>query len=153
MHDRLPPVRRLRVLPLLWRRLPLVQSRTASGDSNGGENISLPGLRSSEPSEFVGNAWVCEYHAADHGVNARTVPPAWLRRSCKFLRIPQSTLTTTHPDSLAEYFLNIGNAVVRRKDTSRAGGIATCERLERGTGYQSLVTCLHAWRGACPWGP
>ena len=31
-----------------------------------------------------------------------------------------SALATSHPDSVAESFLNIGNVVVRRQDTSRA---------------------------------
>ena len=40
-----------------------------------GENISRPGLRSCEPSVFRGDAWASEFHAADHGVNARRVSP------------------------------------------------------------------------------
>ena len=31
-----------------------------------------------------------------------------------------STLAASHPDSVAESFLNVGNVVVRRQDTSRA---------------------------------
>ena len=52
-----------------------MECRTASGDSSGSENISWPGLRSSEPPGFRGNAPVCKFHAADHGVNTRVVPP------------------------------------------------------------------------------
>ena len=52
-----------------------VQGRTASGDSSGGENTSLPGLRSSGPPVFRSNSVVCKFPAADHGVNAPVVPP------------------------------------------------------------------------------
>ena len=31
-----------------------------------------------------------------------------------------STLPTTHPESVADFFLHIGNVIVRRRETSRA---------------------------------
>ena len=52
-----------------------IQGRIASGESSGGENISQPGLRSSETPGFRRSARVCQFRAADHGVNARVVPP------------------------------------------------------------------------------
>ena len=67
-----------------------VQGRTASWDSSGGEHISRPGLRSSEPLRSV------VMLAADHGVNARVVPPAWLRRCCRFLRAQAVGPRTQH---------------------------------------------------------
>ena len=42
------------------------------GDSSGSENIRRPGLRSSEPPGFRGDARVCQFHAAE---NARVVFP------------------------------------------------------------------------------
>ena len=50
-----------------------VHGGATSGHSSGGENISRPGLRSSEPSGFRSNARVCEFRTAHHSVNARVV--------------------------------------------------------------------------------
>ena len=50
-----------------------IQGRTASGDRSGGENVSRPGLRSSEPSVFRSNARVCQFQTAHHSVNAGIV--------------------------------------------------------------------------------
>ena len=105
-----------------------VQGRTASGDSSGSESISWPGLRSCELPGFRGDARVCKNQAADHSVNARVVCSCGFGSAagfCKFQLWVQegaaaSTLSATHPDSVAESFLNMGNAVVRRQDTSRA---------------------------------
>ena len=66
VYDRMPPEQHLREVH--------TQRRTASVDSRGGENNSRPGLRSSEPPGFRSNATICQFHAADHGVNARVVP-------------------------------------------------------------------------------
>ena len=96
VYDRMPPVRRLRELPLQWRKPHTrIQGRTASGDSSGGENISRPRLRSGEPSEFRSNARVCKFHSADHSVNAGCV-----EGFCMFLHWVQegaaaSTVPTT----------------------------------------------------------
>ena len=55
-------------------------------------------------------------------------------------------LSASHPDSVAESFLNVGNVVMR----TRPGGKATCGRRERGTSPQSLSPAAkHPWRGAC----
>ena len=105
-----------------------IQGRTASGDSSGGENTSRPGLRSGASSGFRGNARVCEFHAADHSVNARTVSSRGFGCAAGFcmlqLRVEEGTaasaLPITDPDSVAESFLHVGNVVVRRQDTSCA---------------------------------
>ena len=57
-------------------------------------------------------------------MNARVVLPALLQVSEFQLCVLEGTaapaLSASHPDSLAESFLNIGNVVMRRQDTSRA---------------------------------
>ena len=126
-----------------------IQGRTVSGDSSSGKNISWPGLRSSEPPGFRGNARICQFHAADHGVSARVVPPQNFGVAASFcvlqLWVQEGTaapaLSTSHPDSVAEFFLNTGNVVVRRQDTSRA-------RVQ----VVILVTCCRAplERSVCP---
>ena len=70
----MPPVRRLRELPLQRRRPHTRPGPHCVRDSSRGEDIRRPGLRSSEPPGLRGNARVCKFHAADHGVNARVVP-------------------------------------------------------------------------------
>ena len=69
-----------------------------------------------------------KFHAADHGVNARVVPPRGFGVAAGFCvfqlwvqeGMAAPALSATHPDSVAESFLNIGDVVVRRQDTSRA---------------------------------
>ena len=51
-----------------------IQSRTASWDSSGSEEISRPGLRCCEPSGFRGDAWVCEFQSTQNCMNASAVP-------------------------------------------------------------------------------
>ena len=105
-----------------------VQGRAASGDSSGSESIGRPGLRSCEPLGFRGNAWVCQFHAADYGVNARVVLPRGFGVAAGFcvlqLRVQEgataSSLAISHPDSRTESFLHVGDVIVRREDTSRA---------------------------------
>ena len=126
----MPPVRRPRELRLQWRRPRTHPGRTASGDSSSVENISRPGLRSNEPPGFRGHAGICQFHTADHGVNGREVHPRGFGGAAGFCvfqlwvqeatAAPAPALATTHPDSVAESFLSIGNVIVRRKDTSRA---------------------------------
>ena len=82
-----------------------IQGRTASGDTSGGEKNSQPGLRCGESSGFRSNARVCKFHAANHSVNARVVSPRGFTAA--------STLPITHPESVAESFLHIGDVVVR----------------------------------------
>ena len=89
-----------------------VQGRAASGDSTGGENISQPGLRSSEPPGFRSDARVCKFHAADHSVNARTASSRGFGCAAGFCTFRQwvwegaaaLTLPTTHAESVAESF-------------------------------------------------
>ena len=110
--DQMPPVLRLRELPLKWRRPHThIQGRTASRDSSGGKNVRRPGLRSSEPSGFRSNA--------RPGLQVSCRRPQRERTRGVQEGTAASTLSTTHPESVAESFLNIGN-VVRRQDTSRA---------------------------------
>ena len=71
VYDRMPPVQHLPWLPLQWRRLHTRPGPHCVLGQQRGKNISLPGLRSSEPSGFRRNAMICKFHAADHGVNAR----------------------------------------------------------------------------------
>ena len=47
----------------------------ASGDSDSGEKVGGSGLRCSEPPGFRSDARVCQFHAADNGINARVVHP------------------------------------------------------------------------------
>ena len=119
-----------------------------------GENISRPGLRSSEPPGFRGNARNCKFHAADHSVNTRTVSSCGFGNAASFCvfqlwiqeRTAASTLTTTHPDS-AESLLNIGDVVVRRQGRfprTGPGGRTTGVRPACGTGLRFLVTCCQA---------
>ena len=90
-----------------------IEGRTASGNSRGCENISRPGLRSGESSGLRGNARVRKFHAADHGVNTRTVHPRRFSGAallCVFqLWVQEGTavlaLSASHPDSVAESFL------------------------------------------------
>ena len=60
---------------------------------------------------------------------------------------PASALATSHPGSVAESFLNIGNAVVRRQDTLRAR-VQVIKPLvgDLGVAHKSsiLVTCFRA---------
>ena len=73
-------------------------------------------------------ARVCKFQAADHSVNARVVFSRGFGCAAGFCMFQlwvwegtaASTLPTTHPESVAESFLHIGNVVVRRQDTSRA---------------------------------
>ena len=136
VHDRLPPVRHPS-RAVMEEATHHIRGRTASGNSSGGETISRPGLRSSEPSGFRGDAGVYKFHAADHSVNASVVPLRGFGVAAGFcmlqLRVQERaaapTLSATHPDSVAESLLNMGNVVVRRQDTSprtRPGGTATC---------------------------
>ena len=93
------------------------------------KNISRPGLRSGEPRGFRGNARVCQFHAADHGVNARVVLPRGFCDAAGFfvlqLWVQEGTaapaLSASHPDSVTESLLDVGNVVVRRWDSSRTG--------------------------------
>ena len=78
------------------RRHTHIQSRAASWDSSGGENVSRPGLRSCEPSGFRSNAWVCEFLTADHGVNACAESSRGFGSACKFLRIPAAGPGRSH---------------------------------------------------------
>ena len=90
-----------------------VQGRTASGDSSGGEHISQPGMRSSEPRGFRGNARVCKFHATDYGMNTCMVHSRGFGCAAGFrmfqLRVQEgattSALATSHPDSLTQSFL------------------------------------------------
>ena len=66
----------------------MIKCRAAAAmEEVGGENISRPGLRSGEPSEFRSNVGVCKFYAADHSANARTVSSR-LRLCCRFLHVP-----------------------------------------------------------------
>ena len=97
-------------------------------DSSGGKNIRHPGLRCGKSSRLRSNARVCECHAADHSVNARTMSTRGLGCAAGFcvfqMRVQDgaaaSTLPNTHPEAVAESFLHVGHVVVRRQDTSRA---------------------------------
>ena len=89
---------------------------------------------------FRGNVWVCKFRAADHSVNARMVSPRGFGVAAGFcvfqLRVQEGTATTalatSHPDSIAESFLNIGDVIVRRH------GRAICGRPACDTTPQSL---------------
>ena len=64
----------------------------------------------------------------NYGVNTRLVPPRGFGGAASFCVLQlwiqkgtaASALATSHPDSVAETFLNVGNMSVRREDTSRA---------------------------------
>ena len=95
------------------------------------------------------------------GMNARVVLPRGFGVAAGFclfkLWVQEGTaasaLATSHPDSVAESFLDIGNAIVRCQDTSRArrpGGGATCGRPACGTSLRSwLPAARHPLRGVC----
>ena len=78
--------------------------------------LEQPGLRSSEPLVSAATPRSAQFHAAHHAVNARVVLP-------RGFGVQEGTaapaLATSHPDSVAESFLNVGNVVVRCQDTSR----------------------------------
>ena len=103
-------------------------SRAALRPGTAGKNISQPGLRSCEPSGLRSNACVCEFQSADHSVNACVVSSRCFGSAAGFsvfqMLVQKGTATTavptSHPDSVAESFLDIGDVVVRRQDTSRA---------------------------------
>ena len=127
-----PPVRRL-------REATHSQGRTASGDRSGGGYISRPGFRSGDSTGFRSNARICKFHAADQCQRTRSFL-AWRPLCCKFLHVPTvgpgtaaSTLPTTHPESVAESYLHIGDVIVPRQDK---GGGAICGRPACGTGLR-----------------
>ena len=123
----MPQVRRLRELPLHWRRrhththiqaLRLVKAAvvkiSAGKDGDAASplcSVVVPGSASFMPQ--------------DHSVNACIVCFGCAAGFCMFLlwvheRTAASTLPITHPESVAESFLHIGNVIVRHQDTSRA---------------------------------
>ena len=76
------------------------------------EAVSPPGFRS--------DARICKFHAADHGVNARVMPPREFGVAAGFcvfqLWVQEGTaasaLSATHPDSVAESLLHAHVQVV-----------------------------------------
>ena len=125
----MPPAQRLLGLLLHWRRRHKnILGGATPWDSSGGENNSRPGLRCCEPSGFRGDAWVCEFQTPHHSVNACAVSPRsfggaaglsvfqlWVQEGTA-----SATLSATHPDSVAESFLHVGDVVVQRQDTPSA---------------------------------
>ena len=91
------------------------------GDSSGGENTSWPGLRCGELPGFRGDALVCQFHAADYGVNARVVLPggfgvAVAAGFCVLqLRVQEGAkapaLAIFHPDPVTKSFLHVGDVM------------------------------------------
>ena len=153
-----------------------IQGRTASGDSSGGANISRPGLRSGESSGVRSNARVRESQTTKHSVNARVVSPRSFGCAAGFCMFQvweetaASTLPTTHPKSVAEFFLHIGNVVMRRQNTSHTGVqmvkpvvgdlrvarssiLVTCCQapLERSVLFSHLSRVRSVSRESCPW--
>ena len=133
-----------------------VQGGAASGDSSGGENISRPGLRSGEPSGFRSDAQVCKFQATNHSVNACAVSSRGFGSAAGFSMFhlwvqegtATATLSATLPDSVAESFLHVGNAVVRRQDTPRA----RVQVVEPFVGHMRVVQVFdptRLWRGVC----
>ena len=124
-------------------------SRAARRPGTAAVKISAGlGLRSSEPPGFRGNAGVCQFHAADYRMNTRVVPPRGFGAAAGFcvfqLWVLEGSaapaLAAPHPDSVAESFLNVGNVIMRRQDTSRARVQVVepfCGRPDRGTSPQS----------------
>ena len=104
-----------------------IQGGGASWDSSGGKNISQTRLRCCEPSGLCSDVRVCKFQAADHSVNARVVSSRGFGGVASFrmfqLWIQEgataSALSTSHTDSVTKSFLHVGDAVVRRQDTSR----------------------------------
>ena len=90
----MPPVLSFRGPPLHWRR----------------------------PHSNLGNS--CRRPQREHTRSA----PTWLRRCCRFLRVPTVGLGRSRISGIdqslytpcCQVFLHVGNAVVRRQDTSRA---------------------------------
>ena len=70
---------------------------------------------------------VCKFQAADHSVNAMRGVTAWLRRCCRFLRVPAvgprrsctGGARQICPRSVSKSFRHVGDVVVRGHDTSR----------------------------------
>ena len=65
-----------------------VQGRTASGDSSSSKNTNQPRLRSSEPPGFRCSSGVCPVSRRRLQHEHTRCAPAWLRRCCRFLRVP-----------------------------------------------------------------
>ena len=151
-----------------------IQGRTASGDSSGGANISRPGLRSGESSASAVMPWSASF--ADYSVNARIVSSRGFGCAagfCIFQVLEEnaaSTLPTTHPKSVAESFLHIGNVVMRCQDTScvrvqmvkpvvgdlrvaRSSILVTCCQapLERSVLFSHLSRVRSVSRESCAW--
>ena len=119
----------LRHLELLlrWERPHAhTQGGAASWDSGGSEKISPPGLRCCEPSEFRGNAWVCEFQSTQDGGNTCVVSPSGFRSAASStvfkLWVQEETKLSALkacPCSVTKSFLHIINVIVRHKDTHR----------------------------------
>ena len=92
---------------------------------------------------------VYQFHAADCNMNTRVVLPRGFGVAAGFcvfqLWVQEGTATsalaTSHPDSVAESFLNVGDVIVRRQDTSRTrvhvvmplvGGLSVAQVLNPG---------------------
>ena len=86
------------------------------------------GLRSCEPCGFRGDAWVCEFLTALHSVSACVVSPRdfgsaaslaifqlWVQEGAARTAVAKSC-----PRSISESFLHVGDAVLRRQNTSCA---------------------------------
>ena len=102
--DQMPPVLRLRELPLQWRRATHTFSAALRPGTAAVVKI-LAGLEC-EFSGFRSNAWVCKFHAADHSVNACAVSSRGFGSAAGFCMFQlwvqegaaASALATSHPD-------------------------------------------------------
>ena len=93
-----------------------------------------------------------------HSVNARVVSSRGFDSAAGFCMFQlwvwegtaTATLSATHPNSIAESFLDIGNVVVRCQGTPRARVqvVVICGRHACGTGLRfSSLAAKHLWRG------
>ena len=76
--------------------------------------------------ERLTNARICQFHAADHGVNACVVCARGFGVAAGFcvfqLWVQEGTATlllASHPDSVAKSFANVGNVIMRCQRVSR----------------------------------